>query len=517
MTTRLTTALLVLALLAAGCAPAEPTAGAATDAQRPLRIVNSYTVDSLDPAEAGVQWLFDFGAAENPMLRTEDGTLEPWLLEELVPVDDRTWRLVLRPGVTFHNGRELDAAALAASLSRQLERSTNAQAQLAGATAEATGPREVTLTTPGPNATVPAALAERGAFPVYDVDAVEAAAGDPQALARAGFYTGPYRVTTYTDQRLVLARFDDHWQGTPPLPGVEVRVVPDEQARLLAVQNGEADLALYPPLEARQVLEGRDDAVFAASELALQSLMMPLNTQRPPFDDTRVRRAYSLGIDYQQLGEEVTGGVFEVARGLYPSSEPYALDNQRTDPAAARRLLDEAGWRPGADGVRVKDGERLEVTLLPTPEGPETRTLAVALRSQLAEIGFDVRISDFEDQVAAMEDPDAWDAALQLSGTLSGTGDPVEPFGRTFASDGDRNRGGIEDPELDRIADELLTAFEPADRDALLRRAQQIVVEEQAYTVAAAFKRFLVVAGRDYAGYEVSSYRRHVTSETRPG
>jgi peptide/nickel transport system substrate-binding protein len=297
---------------------------------------------------------------------------------------------------------------------------------------------------------------------------------------------------------------------------VEVRVVPDEEARVLAVRSGEAHIALYPPVESETVLAGRDDAFFRASPVALQSVMMPMNVQRPPFGETEVRRAWSHALDYDVLGTDVTRGIFDVARGLYPSGSSFAVDNQRFDLVEAQRLLDAAGWLPGDDGVRERDGQRLEVVLVALGQAPETQTLAVAIQAQARLAGFDVEIVVAEDQASSTEDPDAWNTSLQLSGTLSASGQPSEAFGRYFAADGDRNRGGIDDARLDAIVPQLFAAADTDERDALLIEAQEIIVAEQAYVLVPAFKRFLAVVGPDYQEYVVSNVRRHVTMETRP-
>lgn len=479
-----------------------------------LRIVNAYSIANLDPAQPGTVWMWDFGAAESTLAVGEDGRLEPWLATSVERLDDLTWQVQLRDDVTFHNGRPMDAEAYAAAIERQIELSADAVG-LAGATLAVDGPSTVTITTPAPNAHVPALLAERGAFVVYDVEAVEAAAGDADALTDAGFYTGPYAIVEWDPENLVLVRNVDYWGGSPPLGGVEATVVPDEQARVLAVQSGEADIALYPPIESETVLAGRDDAFFRASERALQSVMMPLNVQRPPFDETDVRRAWSHALDYDVLGTTVTRGIFDVAHGLYPREMSYAVENQRFDLAEANRLLDAAGWEVGADGIRERDGQQLDVVLVALAQAPETQTLAVAIQDQARQAGFAVEIVTAEDQNTSTEDPDGWDTSLQLSGTLSATGQPIEAFGRYFSSDGDRNRGGIDDRRLDAIVPRLFAADDD-ESDRLLREAQAIIVAEQAYVLVPAFKRFLAVVGPDYEGYVVSNVRRHVTMETAP-
>src|SRR5690606_18075648 len=97
---------------------------------------------------------------------------------------------------------------------------------------------------------------DEGLFAVFDPKAARRAGSDPDKLLAAGLYTGPFRVTALRPDALTLERNPDYWGGEVTLPGVEVRFVPDAQARVLAVRNDEADLAFYPPTEALRTLRG---------------------------------------------------------------------------------------------------------------------------------------------------------------------------------------------------------------------------------------------------------------------
>ncbi|MGH8932257.1 MAG: ABC transporter substrate-binding protein [Egibacteraceae bacterium] len=502
-------------ILAAFAAPTLGASATAAEATAPLRIVTSFAVESLDPVEQGF-WFPEFGVAETPMRVLPEGGLEPWVLSSLDQADGTHWTLRLRPDVTFQNGKPVDAEALAATMSRQLELSPSAQAELPGSSVEVTGDLEVTLTTPAPNATIPHVLADEAVFPVYDVEAVEAAGSDHERLAGAGIYTGPYAVTSLDEQELVLDRYEGYWGGTPPLPGVTVRFVEDAQARILAVQNDEADLALYVPIEAKRLLEGREDAFFLTAPAGKETVTMPFNVVKAPFDDAAVRRAFSLGIDYRSLAEDVMDGAYDIAESMYPTVYPFAVANQKTDLAQARSLLDEAGWQLGPDGVGTKNGDRLEVVLLTYPQQPDLQPLAVAVQAQLAELGFDVEIRQVDDIMSTLQDPEAWNTAMIFSGTTDFTGATESFLRRYLVTGGDRNDGGVSDPKLDELAARLVSTFETPARHETLARIQEIVVEEEAYLAVAALKRFPVVASPAYRDYVPSSSLNHVTFETKP-
>ncbi|WP_218020834.1 ABC transporter substrate-binding protein [Nocardia grenadensis] len=515
-------ALFAATLAFTGCASTETAEDAATAAKElrasgdgVLRIYNSYKIAGLDPVGTGTNWLFDWGVAENLLQVTEAGQIEPWLARDVTRDGDRRWVVTLRDGVTFQNGKPVDAAAVAAALTRQITRSKAAQVYLDAATKVTVEGERVVLTTPQPNAMVPAALAARdNSLQIYDVAAVEAAGGDSAKIVGAGAYSGPYAITEWTPDNLVLQPYAGHWEGVPPLKGVTVRVVPDEQARLAGVRSGEADMAFYPSTSVQLELQGSTDTHVLSSDSALQSLLVEMNLKAGVFTDTAVRKAFTTAIDYEGIAADVGNGQFDAAAGLYPRQLSFAEANQVHDPELANRLLDEAGWVKGSDGIRTKDGRRLVVRFVTQAQGPETSDVAIAIQDQVAQAGFELRIDNAEDSAEVKKNPAGWEASVALSGSLSGTADPIQPFLVRWTTGGSSNAQGIAHPEIDAIGKELRSEFDGADRDRLLRRAQQILVADEAYVVAGTFKYFTVVTGPEWADYTVSNVRRHITSRT---
>lgn len=481
-----------------------------------LRIATSFRIQNLEPTKPGHYFLVEFGVAELPLILDENNNISLWLLESYERIDNFNWRLTLRPNVQFQNGQPLTAERLAAAMNRQLARSASTKAVLADARVAVTGEREVTLTTARPDPNVPAALADESVFPIYDVEAVEAAGAESGALVNCDCYTGAYQIVSLDDRELRLAAHANYWRGVPPLESVSVRFVPDAQARILAVQNGEADIALYPPTEAKRMLAKTDDAFFVVNPESSGGPRLFFNNRRAPFDETVVRRAFSLGVNYEALANDVMDGVFGMATGFYPPSFPWAVQNQKTDIEEAGRLLTEAGWLTGSDGVRVRNGAPLEAVFLVYPQQPDWTTLATAIQGQLSELGFRLRIRQVDDINAAMRNSVEWNVAITSPGivTTGGAPDPVlSDYLRTNAA---RNYGGVADAELDELIDEMGRTFDAARRTELLARLQQIVIVEKAYEVRPVFTRARAVVGRLYRNYKPSPALHHVTYETGP-
>jgi peptide/nickel transport system substrate-binding protein len=494
-------------------APAAPT----TDEPPTLRIVTSFQIASMEPIEEGF-WMPEFGVGELMMQFRADGQHYPWLLESIEQIDDTTWELRLRDGVTFQNGSPLTAEALAALINRQMELSSSAQSNFAaGTSAEATGELVVTLDTVEPNTGVVPALSDEAVFPVYDVATVEAAGENVDQLIGAGIYTGPYSVVSLDDQEMVLERYEEYWQGRPALPGVSVRFVTDPQARLLAVQNDEADIALYPPTAAKPVVDAQEGIYFNYGTPGTGGFRMALNLQEPPFNDIAVRQAIIRAIDYDEIANDVMDGVFTPATGFYPPFFPFAIANQATDVAAAQQLLDEAGWTPDADGVRAKDGTPLEVILLIYPQQPDLVPISEAIQAQLAEIGFAVEIRSVDNINAALgPDGEEWDAGLVSTGSTTFGGAPEPVLRRSFVTGGDRNYAGFSNAEIDALTEELGRTFDEQRRTEILTRVQEILIVEEPYQFYVNFSTGRVIVNERYRDYQPGFALFHVSYETRP-
>lgn len=478
-----------------------------------LRIVTSFPVRSLDPIE-GAHGNASFGAAETPLLLSPTGEPEPHLIE-VERVDELTWELELTQEVRFHNGRVLDAPALEAVLRDQLERRPTAQSQLPDATVEAIDDTTVRLVTARPDVAVPNHLADPGVFLIYDVEALLVAGEDADALLTAGHYTGPYVPVELEEERLVLERNLDHWAGEPPLERITVRIVADAQARLFAVESGEADLALYPPSDAEALLAGVDGVGFSFSEIVAEGFRVVLDHREPPFDDVRVRQAFHLALDEVSLAEDVLGGPYVPALGLLPGELPAALALQRHDPQEAERLLDDAGWEPGEDGVRERDGQPLEFRLMTYPQQPDLDPMSVAIQAQLAAVGVRVTIERAEDINTTMEDPSAWDAALYCCGQVTGGG-AIEPiWQRYFHTEGDDNWGAAGNAELDASIDELVLA-DGERREQLLAEIQRAVIDDEAAIFYAATRNRFAVTSERWDGFQLRPNLIFVTADTAP-
>lgn len=303
------------------------------------------------------------------------------------------WRFTLRSGVTFHDGTLLDAGAVVDTLEAVASRQNRPRGLEPGGVA-AVDQRTVEVTLSAPNLR----LAEQLADPSTGIRARGTVAGDGSEAAETPTGTGPFRFASYTPGReLVVTAYADYWDGPPQLETLTFRFGPEEDAsRMLATR--EALAVGHVPHHTLARVTGRDRR--AASPPARSAYLL-LNVggtgQWATLQDHRLRRAVSLAVDRHALTQAVWPEHSEANDTLIP---PAALGTAAGDVSApvhdlvaARKLLGEAGWAAGADGLRYRDGRPLELTLIPA-RPDELGHAAEVLRDQLAAVGVTATIPD---------------------------------------------------------------------------------------------------------------------------
>jgi peptide/nickel transport system substrate-binding protein len=219
--------------------------------------------------------------------------------------------------------------------------------------------------------------------------------------------TGPFTdVRVFRNQVWELGRNPHYWQpGKPAVDALRMIAYPSNDQANLALVEGEIDWAgnFVPAIERTFVARDRAHHGYWYPPSGSTVFLYP-NTQRAPLDDVRVRKALSLAIDRQRV---VDIGLYGYARpsdatGLsdaYASWRDPAIAADgwvRHDPAAAARLLDEAGWTRGADGVRAKDGRRLAFTLDVVSGWSDWVRAAQVIARDLAAVGVDASLRAYE-------------------------------------------------------------------------------------------------------------------------
>jgi peptide/nickel transport system substrate-binding protein len=316
---------------------------------------------------------------------------QPLLADRWEYRGNNTWRFTLHQGVKFHDGQSFNADTLKATFDRV--------AQWPGGGSILVGPNSfkkiddytVDITSTRPNLRMP----EQLTHPTYGV----IAPGSDPATSPVG--TGPFKFVEYVkNERLVVERNPDYWGQKAQIQRLTFRFMPDNNTRVLALRAGEVDLAYDVPREAARDLSSTPGLKAVTSPVGAYEALYVNIHGAAPYDlgqDRAVRQALSMAVDRQAIVQSVWQGNAEVSQTLVPAAVlgNYAgsLKGQTYDPAAARQALDTAGWVPGADGIRTKNGRPLHLTLVAGfPTAEDHRPMPEALQSQLKQVGIDLAI-----------------------------------------------------------------------------------------------------------------------------
>lgn len=444
----------------------------------------------------------------NHLVRIDDNLqVVPELAETLTNPEPTKYVATIRRGVRFHDGRALTARDVAFTFGSLIDPAftsprKGAYRLLASVRAVDDYTIEFTLKEPF------------GSFPINLVMGI-VPDRSPASIAQRPVGTGPYRFVSYApDDRTVLAPNPEYWDGAPANGGLVLKIVPDETMRGLELRKGSADMVvndLAPDVIHTLVGEGK---VAIKTATGVDYAYIGFNLRDPILADARVRQAIGFAVDREAIVQYLRRGMASVASGVIPPlSWAYADDTFRFthDPARARRLLDEAGYRdPDGDGPEP----RLRLTLK-TSTSEVYRVQAAVIQRDLADIGIRLELRSME---LATLFGDIIAGNVQLY-TLQWVGvtDP-DMLRRVFhsreVSPAGVNRGHYRNAEVDALLDRATRSTDHAERKQLYGQVQQIVAREAPY-VGLWYKTNVVVHQRSLEGVTLSpiadyTFLRHV-------
>jgi len=422
--------------------------------------------------------------------------VEPGLATTLEQPDERTYVVRLRKGVRFHDGHELTSADVVHTFSSLLDPAFVSARKGAYTLVDRVEALDAY--------TVRFALKQPfGSFPIQLVLPI-VPAGAGAELRNRPVGTGPYTFVQYAvDDRLELAAFKDYHGGPPRNAGVVLKVVPDEIMRGLELRKGTVDVVVndLTPDTVERLREERKMQVVDAP--GTDYAYIGLNLRDPILSDRRVRHAIGYAVDRDAIVKYLRRGLAQPAVGVVPPlSWAFAPDvfQFAHEPARARSLLDEAGYRdPDGDGP----APRLRLTLK-VSTNEFYRLQAVVIQQDLRKAGIEIDVRSYE---FATLSQDVARGNFQLV-TLQwvGISDP-DMLRRVFHSKQmppvGFNRGFYSNPEVDRLIDEATTARDDETRARLYRDVQRLVAEEAPY-ISLWYKTNVAVAQPELTGIRLS-------------
>jgi peptide/nickel transport system substrate-binding protein len=420
-----------------------------------------------------------------------DGTIEPDLATVVptqanggISADGRTITYHLRHGVTWHDGAPFTSADVAFTQTATRNPANNM-------TVREPNDRVVRLDTPDPSTVVvhlahPFApfVAEWNSLGILPAHLLAHKADlnhDPFDAAPVG--TGAFRFVRWDRGReIVLAANDAYFDGRPKLRRVVLSMLPNETSGAIALQTHQIDWLFAPTIAAiRQFAGDADLRVERFDSVTFQGIS--LNVTRPALADVRVRRAISLGIDRQELVDKLQPGFAVPATADIPPflwADDPAL-RAPFDPVHAGALLDAAGWRRGADGVRVRNGRRLSLAFVSWTGLPVVASIAVQVQAQLRALGIDVTIRSYQVSLLFAHDGPYARGDFDLAFVqFFNYDDPEDGLFFSCASRAPRgfNYARWCDPAYERLSAAGIASFDRAERRAVYARTQRLLLAE---------------------------------------
>ena len=479
-------AAIVLALLAAACAPAH-----AAD----LSIALGADVTSMDPHFHNLTPNNNVGAHIFEALTTKNsrGQLRPALAESWRPIDDTTWEFRLRKGVKFHDGSDFTAADVAFSLDR-VPTVPNSPSPFTTYSKQVTekiivDPYTIRLKTAAPYPLMPT---DMGTILIVSSRAAKGATTEDFNAGKATVGTGPFRFVRWQKgDRIELARNDAYWGQKAPWDKVTLRIITSDPTRVASLLSSEvraienvptsdlakvaknSELSLYRVVSHR-VMYLHIDSARDKSPFVTDKAGKPLD--RNPLRDVRVRRALSKAINRQALVERVMEGAARVTGQLMPEGMfgyTPALRPEPYDPDGARKLLAEAGY-PEGFGLTVH---------APNDRYVNDEQVAQAIAQMLARIGIQAKVEAMPSSVFFSR-ANKLEFSLMLVGWGSETAEassPLKALLATYSKEkgmGASNRGRYSSTKMDALLDQALATVDDAKRERLLQQATEVAITD---------------------------------------
>ncbi|SER08570.1 ABC transporter substrate-binding protein [Actinokineospora terrae] len=460
-----------------------------------LRLGISSNPDCLDPQQVGTNAALNVGRQLVDSLTDQDpanGKITPWLAEKWeVNADSTSFTFTLRKGATFSDGTPVDAAAVKGSFDGIKAIGPKAQlgngylAAYKGATV--VDPSTVRLDFSAPSAQ----FLQASSTMSLGVLAPSAYRKSPEQRCQGDGLvgSGPFVFESFkSNQQIVITKRKGYAWGSPLwkhtgeayLDKVEFRVVPEPGVRTGSLASGQLDAItdVQPVDEPQFAGNGFTEPVRANPGIVFN---LHANTTRGVLTDLKVRQAVLKGVNRQEVTDTVLTKNYKPASSILGSATPLHLDLSKElayDPDGAKKLLDEQGWAPGPDGIRVKDGTRLSAKIVFSLVFNQNQSVLELVQQQLRKIGFDLQIEQrttAETQQLTL----AGDYDFIWYNTTRADADILRQLFSTKA--GNRSKLTAGNP-LDATLDKQAATVDEATRKPAVEEAQRVIVE-QAYAV----------------------------------
>ena len=391
----------------AGCGTSGDTssAGASENSNSELVFVNYRDIRDLNPHLYAGEMYAQSMLYDTLVSITDDG-YEGCLAESWeISADGKIYTFKIREGVTFSDGAVCDANAILANFNAIIaNKERHTWLEMMNLLVGVSAPDDYTFVIELSEAYYPM-LTELGCIRPFAMISPNCMIDGQTKDGVNGYIgTGPYVLTDFvTDEYAVFERNENYWGELPAIEKITVKVIPDNQTRIMALESGEIDLIFGKNmLDADAISQYTDSDKFTVSLSDPTSTRhIVLNTTNDILSDITVRQALQHATDRNAISEGIFYGLEQPADTLYSKTVPYCdvdLEPYEYSADTASEMLEKAGWIMGSDGVRYKDGKKLELGLLYNSDSVTEKTISEYLQSEYAKLGISINIHGEEEQ-----------------------------------------------------------------------------------------------------------------------
>ncbi len=432
-----------------------------------------------------------YGVGETLFKYSDTMELEPWLAESYENVDELTWKINLKDGITFTSGRKLDGEAVKECIEHLVAVHKRAAGDLNIERVEAEADT-VIITTAKP---VPA-LINYLSDPYGCIIDMQAGITDEGNVSATGPYIAEEIVT---DSGLTLVKNQNYWNGEPKLDKIIVKTISDGDTLTMALQSGELNAAYGLPYSSLSLFNNSNYTI-SSSETS-RSFFAQMNYANVNLQDSNVRAAIAMAINKKDFTNVLLKGNGTMAEGPFPKdytfgdsyvkAAEYNIDN-------ARNLLAQSGWKDtDGDGYVEKNGEKLTLRWLTYPSRQELPLLAENVQASLKQIGIDVKINCTANHLDYVKKGE-WDIYASAF-VCAPTGDPEYFFTTHCLKNSSKNRGGYYNEQLEQLEEQLSTTFDTEGREQLGIKMTQTILDDNAFIFVSHLK-MSIVSGKGVSG-----------------